>query len=158
MKKISTLALLLCSIAASSQVSSFTTYSNGSISNANQALIEFSAISNTNVLENLPVAPMHYFAIASNNGIAQITWITENNLNSNYYELQRSFDNEDFKTIAMILGAKSTIDNKDYYEYADKSSVLKNNSVAYYRLKQVYTDGQVTYSSSKEVSLNGKGE
>ena len=102
----------------------------------------------------LPVK-LSFFGVVGKDHKATASWTTENEINHDYFELERSFDNTNFKTIAMILGPKSTNGETRYYEYNDKSSELLTRTVAYYRLKQVDMDGKLTYSAIKLVRFDG---
>jgi hypothetical protein len=59
----------------------------------------------------------------------------------NYYEIQRSDDNREYKTIGRISSVKTSSDNTDY-EFEDKDPSL----VSYYRIKHIDNGGQSFYS------------
>ena len=103
----------------------------------------------------LPVK-LSYFAVAAKSGnTAMANWTTEEEINHDYFELQRSFNANDFKTVAVILGPRSTTGSSNNYEYTDKSAELAGKTIVYYRLKQVDKDGAITYSSVRTVRFNG---
>jgi len=64
----------------------------------------------------------------------------------NYYEIQRSNNNREYKTIGRISSVKTSSENTDY-EFEDKYPSL----VSYYRIKHIDQGGQSFYS--KIVSL-----
>ena len=59
----------------------------------------------------------------------------------NYYEIQRSDNNREFKTIGRISSVKTSSENTDY-EFEDKNPSL----VSYYRIKHIDQGGQSFYS------------
>jgi len=102
----------------------------------------------------LPVK-IGYFGVAGKaNNTAVANWTTEEEINHDYFELQRSFTTSDFKTVAMIMGPKSTSGSSNNYEYTDKSAELAGKAIVYYRLKQVDKNGTVTYSTIRNVRFN----
>lgn len=101
----------------------------------------------------LPVKLTYFGASAKSNHTVYTSWVTEQEINHDYFELERSFNNKDFSTVAMILGAKSSNGVSNNYDYTDKSAELKNQSIAYYRLKQVDKDGRITYSEVRLVKF-----
>jgi|GEM_PF-559445 len=99
----------------------------------------------------LPVKLTYFGATAKSNHTVFTNWITENEVNNSHFELERSFNNRDFNTIAVILGAKSTNGTSNNYEYTDKSAELTGKSEVYYRLKQVDKDGNISFSDIRMV-------
>ena len=59
----------------------------------------------------------------------------------NFYEIQRSDNNREFKTIGRISSVKTSSENTDY-EFEDKNPSL----VSYYRIKHIDQGGQSFYS------------
>ena len=100
-----------------------------------------------NYVSTLPVK-YHAFTAALNNESVLLNWITEFEVNNNYYEIERSFDGNQFS----VIGKVATNNNKDY-DFKDASSALTENTIAYYRLKQVDVDGKFTYSNILSVRL-----
>lgn len=80
-------------------------------------------------------------------------WVTEQETNHGYFELERSFNNKEFNTVAYILGAKSSDGATNVYEYNDKTQELATQKVAYYRLKATDKAGSVNYSEVRSVNL-----
>ncbi|MCO6498362.1 MAG: hypothetical protein J5I50_11955 [Chitinophagaceae bacterium] len=77
-----------------------------------------------------------------------INWATDNKVETNYFEVERSSDGENFKTVALVFGPDPQKPG-DQYECFDKISGKK----AYYRLKHVGLDGSLQYSSVKMINL-----
>jgi Lamin Tail Domain/Secretion system C-terminal sorting domain len=82
----------------------------------------------------------------------QLYWTTASEINNDYFVLERSYDTKSFNQIAVIEGAGNSTSNINYIEN-DKFFDL-NQTVSYYRLKQVDFDG--IYSYSNIVSIDNK--
>jgi hypothetical protein len=78
-------------------------------------------------------------------------WITGTEINNKGFEIERSIDGVNFTKIGFMAGLNGPI--KNAYEYLDGTR-LKGRAV-YYRLKQVYNNGNYQYSNILVVSLNG---
>lgn len=79
-------------------------------------------------------------------------WKTENEVNSAYFDLERSTDGQNFIAIAR-LNASGHSTNTTSYSYLDQN-LPPQVSVFYYRLKQVDIDGQ--FKRTSVVALNKK--
>ncbi|MBI3717816.1 MAG: hypothetical protein HY252_04405 [Sphingobacteriales bacterium] len=73
-----------------------------------------------------------------------IAWEADQDLPTVYYEVQRSADSIDFKTIATVLGPKPTTNQHYYFEFGDNP--LKQRKKMYYRIKQINAAGEVYYT------------
>ena len=78
-----------------------------------------------------------------------LIWKTATENNTNYFEIERSFNNEVFTAIAKVTAAGMSSSLKTY-SFEDK--VLGSN-VAYYRIKEVDDDGIATYSDINSVNV-----
>jgi hypothetical protein len=105
-------------------------------------------------LTTLPVSYSSFNAYASNSSTVNLSWITQNETNNDRFEVERSFDEQDFQTVGIIFSADDNSTFSNSYTFSDKSSALNGHDVAYYRLKQVDIDGNYTYSAVKLVRLN----
>ena len=83
----------------------------------------------------------------------KLNWITETETNHSHFEVERSFDMNNFKTIGVVLGGIAHIGNGKSYQYNDKAADLKGRNIVYYRLKQFDMDGKVSYSKILAVRL-----
>jgi Secretion system C-terminal sorting domain len=101
------------------------------------------------------VLPVKYYAFTavSNNQSVLLDWVTESEINNSHYEVERSFDGNKFSTVGTVAANS----NKDY-DFTDAASSLKENTIAYYRLKQVDVDGRFTYSNILSVRLKINAE
>jgi hypothetical protein len=70
----------------------------------------------------------------------QVDWMVTGELNVDHYDLERSFDGQNFRSL-ILLGATNRGDN--YYSYSDLSPLPNIN---YYRVKAFDRDGSYTIS------------
>jgi len=100
----------------------------------------------------LPVTFLN-FTGSLENYIAQLQWQTAE-INTAYYNVQRSIDGIDFTTIATInaSGNNASIQN---YQYPDNlSTLIGQPKNLYYRLQEVDKDGQVLFSKIVNIPLS----
>ena len=90
---------------------------------------------------SLPVELISFKGEQTLEGI-QLIWETANELNNDYFIVQRSANGRSFENIGEIQGFGTTTEIKSY-DFFDFSS---NNGTNYYRLKQVDFDGKFEYS------------
>ncbi|MFP5039492.1 T9SS type A sorting domain-containing protein [Parasediminibacterium sp. JCM 36343] len=123
----------------------------------NQAAIYFDY--NTPVLTNIastiiknPVLPVriasYELQLLADNSVENI-WVTSSEINTAYFNLQRSIDGNSFATIGKVLAKGNGL-----YEFTDmhaKSSVA--GSKRYYRLQILDKDGSISYSDTKSISI-----
>ncbi len=76
-------------------------------------------------------------------GYNEINWTTGMELNNDYFEVQKSLNGKDFKTIGEVNGNGSSETEIDYVYYD-----MHPNESSYYRLKQVDFDGSTEYSKT----------
>ena len=81
-----------------------------------------------------------------------IDWVTDNKVPTNYFEIQRSMDGKNFKTIALVLGPDPKQNNCDCFEGFDKP--VASTKRYFYRLKHVSLDGQIELSETKMLAIN----
>lgn len=105
----------------------------------------------------LAVTYLSFDAVANNNAIT-LKWETAQEINNSHFEVERSFDNINFNTIAIVLDGFTTNGTGKSYMAKDQSSELKSKQVVYYRLKQVDNDGKITYSKVLAVRLQSKAD
>ena len=91
----------------------------------------------------LPVTISYFNAIKINATKAEIDWQTQQELNSNYFEVERSSNGSDFYLLGKVQ-AKGNSQSKTEYSFTDNSPVANNN---FYRLKEIDHDGNYTYSN-----------
>ncbi|MEM6726000.1 MAG: FG-GAP-like repeat-containing protein, partial [Bacteroidota bacterium] len=79
-----------------------------------------------------------------------LTWRTETELQNDYFTVEHSLDNRNWKTIAVVEGAGNSSLPINYEAY-DRQPFKGLN---YYRLKQTDFDGAFTYSEIRSVRFN----
>ena len=94
----------------------------------------------------LPVKYSSFNAVAEDNKSIKISWVTDFEQTNSHFELQRSFDSKNFKTIGIVLNGVAIGATQISYEFIDNRPELQNNPVIYYRLNQVDIDGTETFT------------
>lgn len=89
------------------------------------------------------------------NQATTLNWLTENELNFDHFEIERSATGAGFKTIGFKTSTSSN-SSRQSYQYGDDLSNVAGN-VFYYRLKMVDRDGQFKYSNVIMVRKDAKG-
>jgi uncharacterized repeat protein (TIGR01451 family) len=100
----------------------------------------------------LPVVLTAFTATATQNRDAKLSWTTASELNSAYFDIERSFDGTNFSKIGQLAGQGSTT-LATSYAFTDAGVAAKAAGVVYYRLKQVDLDATATYSPVRSVSF-----
>ena len=83
-----------------------------------------------------------------------INWVTASEQNNSHFEVERSLDMKAFKTVAMVLDGFTATGTGKTYKFKEDAGAIKNGKTVYYRLKQVGTDNQVSYSIVMAVQMN----
>ncbi|MDB5200239.1 MAG: hypothetical protein JWO92_2202 [Chitinophagaceae bacterium] len=94
----------------------------------------------------LPVNVSSFLVGRTGTAVA-LNWKTEIEMNAVNFEVQRSYDNASFKTIATIASTANGSSSKSY-SYVDNSNTSK--SISFYRLK-IVKQSEVSYSDIKTV-------
>ncbi|OWP63790.1 hypothetical protein CDA63_07320 [Hymenobacter amundsenii] len=93
----------------------------------------------------LPVTLTSFAAQAAGND-AKLTWKTAVELNNDRFVVERSFDGTSFVAVGEVKG-QGTSSNATTYQLTDARVAAKaSNGLAYYRLRQVDTDGTASVS------------
>jgi Secretion system C-terminal sorting domain len=103
----------------------------------------------------LPVIMSYFNAFAENNSKVVLNWVTEMELNNEYYTIERSQDNKNFAAIGMVMGSLNSAVRKTY-EYKDGLKGTDITKTIYYRIKQSDINGKSTYSPVRTVKLAQK--
>ena len=99
----------------------------------------------------LPVKYLSFTGNAVNKSVI-LNWVTAQETNNNYFEIERSFTGKDFNSIGIALDGFENGTKKEY-AFKDNASLLENKDIIYYRLKQFDKDGKFSYSSILVVRL-----
>lgn len=89
------------------------------------------------------------FDIVKKNNKVLIEWSIDQKSSTNYFELERSDDGENFKTVAYILGPDPSKSGEQFGCFDNP----KNDRSAFYRLKHVAVNGETQLSSIKKIVL-----
>ncbi|MGC4103315.1 T9SS type A sorting domain-containing protein [Ferruginibacter sp.] len=99
----------------------------------------------------LPVKYFSFDAAVADKAVL-LKWITEQEIDNNHFEVERSFDGSSFSMIGMVLDGFENGSKKNY-QFKDASAELQTKSVVYYRLKQVDNSGRISYTNTLVVKL-----
>lgn len=102
-------------------------------------------LENVSVPESNATVPVELFSFDGfkRNEEIILKWSTASETNNNYFQLERSTNYTNFKTLTTINGAYNSIEKIDY-SFVDFE--LPNSKDLYYRLKQVDFNGDSNYS------------
>ena len=101
----------------------------------------------------LPVVLSNFDVQRQNINTVTATWKTEQEINSNRFELQRSSNNSQFETVATVLSKNSNSSIAQFYSLTDPNTLAE---VSLYRIKMIDKDNSFSYSSVKAVKGNGQ--
>jgi hypothetical protein len=96
----------------------------------------------------LPVELTTFDAIRQKSAVL-LQWATASEKNNDRFEVQRSTDGREFKTIGMVRGQGSTT-KAHTYTLTDQQPLP---DLSYYRLRQVDTEGAFSYSPVRAVAM-----
>lgn len=74
-------------------------------------------------------------------GTAQLSWVMENETNSDYFVIERSGNGNSFDSVGAVSGLNNA--HQSDYTFTDQNLLSGNN---YYRLRQMTVDGYSKYS------------
>ena len=93
---------------------------------------------------------MENFQVIEAQNKIDIHWST-NSKATNYFEVQKSVDGKNFKTIAYVLGPDPAKPGCECFGCFDKKD--SKTQISYYRLKHLDFDGNVQFSEIKMFAL-----
>jgi len=99
------------------------------------------------------VMPVTSLTTGTNENSVVLNWSAKNEMNNTTYEIERSFYSNNFTAIASMQ-IPFTTGNINNYRINDNAAELAGRAVAYYRVKQIASNGVVTYSNIMVVNLN----
>jgi hypothetical protein len=124
-------------VITSAPVSSFSPFTLASTTNANPLPIE-----------------LYSFDAKPNKNVVELDWITETEINNDYFTVERSADGFNWIKINTTKGAGNS-NYKINYKAIDQNPLT---GISYYRLKQTDFNGDYSYSNIRTVTLNSKSE
>ncbi|MEO7990452.1 MAG: T9SS type A sorting domain-containing protein, partial [Chryseolinea sp.] len=101
------------------------------------------ALGSTEIANPLPIK-LHSFTGKTIDGVNVLSWITDSELNNDYFEIERSSDGEHFEFVASMPGHLTTTTRHEY-SLDDIDPLIGKN---YYRLKQIDLDGKYSYAKN----------
>lgn len=103
----------------------------------------------------IPVELIYFNAQLNDNNV-NLTWITASETNNLGFEVLRSINDEEFRSLGFVEGNVTTAEKQNYFYTDNITSELSNypilNLSIKYKLKQVDLDGKVKYSNVVEVN------
>jgi hypothetical protein len=99
----------------------------------------------------LPVELTSFTCSATSKGVS-LVWKTASELNNQMFEIQRSIEGSDFRTIGSIEGAGTTTEEQTY-SYLDEIQTDSKQQLSY-RLKQIDFGGNYSFSDVVEVTFD----
>ncbi|RYU77723.1 T9SS type A sorting domain-containing protein [Hymenobacter persicinus] len=98
----------------------------------------------------LPVELTRFSAVRQGAGV-QLQWATASEKNNAYFQLERSTDGQPFTVLSRVAGQGQS-QQAHAYTYLDRQPL---STLAYYRLRQVDTDGNASLSPTVAVAAAG---
>jgi len=94
-----------------------------------------------------PVLPVNVLSYSGlyRNGVSELGWTTVTEKNSDYFLVEKSFDNQHFETIGKVKASGNSSTEKNYY-MTDKTA--KSNTIIYYRLRMFDYGNIESYSNT----------
>lgn len=107
------------------------------------------AVTNFSFDASLPIELSH-FDLKQIQRAVQLSWITNSEINNDFFTIERSSDTQNWETIKQVNGAGTSI-HQNSYQILDENPFIGMN---YYRLKQTDFDGAFTYSDIKLIEFD----
>lgn len=101
----------------------------------------------------LPVELLFFSANVVDNEFVDLNWATATELNSDYFEVERSNNGSDWEVIGKVTAAGTTAEKQEYI-FTD---IAPNEGTNYYRLIQFDLDGRESVSSVVAAQINVEG-
>jgi hypothetical protein len=122
------------------------------LSTAGKISLNNNIISNTQVA--LPVTLVRFTVKNEENKVAQLSWSTTFETNSERFEIERKTGGNNWNKIATLLAKGESAETVDYF-FTDKAPHNGNNL---YRLKMIDTDNTFAYSSIRNISIQSESK
>lgn len=108
-------------------------------------------------LGTTPVTISSFNTIATNQNSTLIQWKTAQEINTAYFEIEKSIDANMWQTIGKVNARGNSTTTVDYsFNDDNTSSILFGATTNYYRIKIVDFNGTERYSSTSVISSNSK--
>ncbi len=93
----------------------------------------------------IPVELLFFNAQKVDKQRVKLNWATSSELNSNYFDIEKSTDGVNFKAIGQVKAAGNSSKKTDY---TFDDNLLATDKIVYYRLKQMDINGDFKYSKA----------
>ena len=103
---------------------------------------------------SLPTKFSHFLAIKKDDN-ADLTWTVETEENNAYFDVQRSLDGRLFTDVIRVNALRNGR-TSNTYNTPDLNISRLSSKVLYYRIKQVETSGDITFSEVRQLNLDKK--
>lgn len=99
--------------------------------------------------------PVKYisFKLTHSSGNVQVQWSTATEINTDHFEVERSFDGNTWTSIVQLKAAGNSVAVNNY-NYTDKSA---GSGIVYYRVKDVDMDGRISLTEVKSINSQSNG-
>jgi hypothetical protein len=105
----------------------------------------------TNIIQTpLPITLLSFNAFVENNNSVRLQWITAQEVNNDFFTVERSANGIDWETVVTLAGSGTTLETREY-KWLDEKPFWGQS---YYRLKQTDFDGTSTYSKIVSVKVS----
>lgn len=122
----------------------------GDNANGNRDLFRLDGVFNA----PLPINLLDFTGAVRDRSV-RLNWSTSQEVNTAYFDVERSTNGSDFKPVGKVVAQKNTTTKKNYT--FDDASALTSESKIYYRLKMVDEDGKFKYSKVVAFSKLSEG-
>ncbi|HJW17447.1 MAG TPA: G8 domain-containing protein [Flavisolibacter sp.] len=89
------------------------------------------------------------FNVSYKSGNVLVQWSTATEVNSDHFEIERSFDGNAWSSVAQ-LHAAGTSQSVTNYSFTDRAI---GSGIVYYRIKEVDSDGRIAFTSIQSIKL-----
>ncbi len=121
----------------------------GSSTGTTSGPCQVGSFSTTAALISTPVEFASFNAAWAGDNKVNLVWKTATETNTDYFEVERSFNGETYAPVSRIKAAGTS----DYTRTYTANDVVVGSSVAYYRIKEVDLGGNATYSDVKVANI-----
>ena len=106
-----------------------------------------------------PALPVKGLALSASITASKVylNWKTIAEINSSYFEIERSLNNKDFVKIANNIPAAGNSNTAKQYGFTDDAGNFQQAVIVYYRIKIVDLQGKFSYSNIAPIRLNKDG-
>ncbi|MDW3645914.1 MAG: Ig-like domain-containing protein [Bacteroidia bacterium] len=101
---------------------------------------------------NRPADLVSSLSVEQNGPDAKLIWTTSQEVNSKYFEIERSADGGTFEQVGISASAGNSLTPRAY-QYLDENVTLLEYNTVYYRIKMVDIDGSHAYSQVAELKV-----